>query len=172
MDTISNLKKMKKAELIEALQVRDEIIIKLRQTDLRLRAEIKQLKKEADLMVFKINSLQDAFTVLNERHEFNPVEMAQLNVGKLVVTGEGEKNILLFHSLNDLADASEHAMKRQATVAKFRQLKGHFVQHQRAVTHILDRLDGLGKKNYVSGEDMNKLRAVRSELAFIIRREL
>lgn len=133
--------------------------------------QIKQLDDALEAMRWRTLNAHSVIEMLAPRAKASPQELAQLNVATLVVDKDGDSTAV-FSDLTDLLEASNSAMKRQATVAQFRQLKGYFVIHQRAVTTILDQLDTLGKKNFVTKEDLRKLRGLRNNLELLIGRKL
>lgn len=121
----------------------------------------------------------EAIAILAGAGNVSPTELAQLGVGRVVQNphwkpGDDPRNRYAFMAmdLNDLADMNERAMREQATVAKFRQLKQHFTTHQRAVSYLLDQVDNMATKNSLTGKDLDKLRTLRGDLADLIGRKL
>lgn len=116
---------------------------------------------------------RDAIEYLHERYKFDPVELAQLGVATLVRPDDEEaKPAVVFRPLDDLVQMTADAMKQQATVAKFRQLKEHFLAHQQGVSIILDKIDALARKNVLTTSDMQSVKDLRVELSNLIRRAL
>lgn len=66
-------------------------------------------------------------------------------------------------------DASNNA---QASRTMARQIKANFVEYQRAVTHLLDQLNELGKKNHITKEDLRRFGVIRRELGRQISRDI
>lgn len=138
------------------------------------RAEGNRLRKERDHLRWRMGNTFDGVMLLAERAKASVQELAQLGLARLVMEEIDGKQVPVAHaiSLDDLIDMGDSAMRQQATVAQFRQLKQHFVTHQRATTHLLDRITSMTRKNYLDAADMDKLRHLRSELSGMIGREL
>lgn len=116
--------------------------------------------------------LMDTVQMLCERGDISNEEIAQLGIGTLVPGIGKEKSTIQWIGLDDLKTMTEFSMKEQATVAKFRQIKGHFVQYQRAVKLILTNLDKVTRKNNPSAKDFDQIRDLRDTLASITGRDL
>lgn len=151
-----------------------ELEEKIAAADRRLEAsrqERQKLEKERDAMRWRLLNATDGIQLLADRAGATPQELAQLGLATYVKDAAGNPHVI-FSTLDDLAEASESAMKHQATTAKFRQLKSHFVVHQRAVTLLLDQLKSVTMRNTISAGDVQKLRDLRDDLSATIRREL
>lgn len=135
------------------------------------RARANRAERERDHLRWRLLNTFEGVMLLAERAKASVQELAQLGLARLVKDEEGRP---VAHAINldDLIDMGDSAMRQQATVAQFRQLKGHFVVHQRAVSHLLDRITTLSRKNSLDGQDMNRLRDLRAELGAMIGREL
>lgn len=139
----------------------------------RLQVDNLNLTKERDRFKRRVTVLQDGLMYLHQFHLFDAATLAQLGLATLVPAAkEGEKPTVLFQALDDLLTMTNDAMKDQATVAKFRLIKGQFIAHQAAVTAILDRINALGKKNVITTVDIMSLREIRSDLSAMIGREI
>lgn len=137
-----------------------------------------RMKEEAErarkLALIQVQAFREAVSYLAERAKVSPEEMAQLGLGT-VIPGDrkkGEGDTFVFGDLEDMKDAIDFAMHNQATVAKFRQLKEHFVKHQQAVTILLDQISAVTRKNTITAEDHNRLRNMREALSSLIRRTI
>lgn len=151
-----------------------ELEAKLASADQRLEAsrnERKQLEKERDAMRWRLLNATDGIMLLADRAGATVQELAQLGLATYVKDKAGNAHAV-FSTLDDLAEASDSEMKHQATTAKFRQLKQHFVTHQRTVTVLLDRLKSVTMRNTISKEDVQSLRDLRDDLSATIRREI
>lgn len=129
------------------------------------------LEKERDALRWRVLNASDGIKLLAERAGASAQELAQLGLATYVKDAQGNP-FVVFSTLDDLAEASESEMKHQATTAKFRQLKAHFVTHQRAVSLLLDQLNTVTKRNAVSAQDVQRLRDLRGDLSAMIKREL
>ncbi len=141
------------------------------------RAELRGIQKvhEERLNAEKMRAqhfLDAVITMWPRCPDMSAEELAQLGVGQYVKEDEDTPATVLFYDLEDAKTSIDFAMKNQATGAKFRQMKDHFVKHQKAVTAMLDRLDDIGKQNVITTEDVRKLRQLRTDLALTIRRNL
>lgn len=131
-------------------------------------------EKERHHLHWRLLNVHAGVMLLAERAGASVAELGQLGLARIVMEERDGKQVptAVAIDLTDLLYMADDAMKRQATVAQFRQLKGHFVTHQRAVTHLLDQLNGLAGKNVLSGADMQRLRDVRRDLSSMIKREI
>lgn len=134
--------------------------------------QVAGLEAELDRARARELHLLDACRIFAERANVSPQEIAQLGVATLVQVEKGKPAIVQWNTLEDLVDASNFAMKQQATVAKFRQLKEHFVTHQQAVSWLLDRLDTLARKNSLTTVDLETFGQIRRDLEGMVRRRL
>jgi hypothetical protein len=137
-----------------------------------LNAEVSDLRGQLDAARSRELHLIDAIAICAVRANMPAEELAQLGVAQLVKGENGEPDGVSWYTLDDLVVASSFAMKQQATVAKFRQLKDHFVVHQRAVTAILDKLQELSRRNYLTATDLRDVQALREDLAHLIKRKI
>lgn len=161
-------------KLREAHRHDRELEGKLRSQIGGLNDQLRAVTKERDHLRWRMLNTFDGIMLLAERAKASVTELAQLGLARLVMEEIEGKQVPVAHAINldDLIDMGESAMRQQATVAQFRQLKGHFVVHQRAVSHLLDRITSLSRKNSLDGQDMNRLRDLRAELGAMIGREL
>ena len=138
------------------------------------RARANRTEKERDHLRWRLGNTFDGVMLLADRAKASVQELAQLGLARLVMEEIDGKQVPVAHAINleDLLDLTDSAMRQQATVAQFRQLKGHFVTHQRATSFLLDKITSLSRKNSLNGDDMNKLRRLRSELGAMIGRAL
>jgi hypothetical protein len=105
-------------------------------------------------------------------HKVSIEEMQQLNLGVIVKDADGKSKAFVPYTLEDAKQMLMASDNDQAAVARFRQLKQHFVTHQRAVSFILDRIRHLTQKNRVTAKDVKALRDVRHDLESLIGRAL
>ena len=143
----------------------------------RLNDDIRHYKSKIEAFMKQELRFQEAIMLLASRCDIKPAELAQLGVGTLIpahkdANGKQHPATIQFASLDDLLTMTNAAMKEQATVAKFRQLKQHFQSHQWACTGLLNELEKLGRKNYLTTEDLRKFQATREEFSGIIRRKV
>lgn len=134
-------------------------------------AEREDLRKQLEASKRREEQQLEAITVLANQGGTSPTELAQLGVGNVIEnpnwkTGDDPATRYSFVSidLSDLAQMTNNAMHQQATVAKFRQLKDHFVTHQRAVSYLLDELQ--------KGAGANRVGDIRRQLQIMIAREI
>lgn len=128
--------------------------------------------RERDLAGLQVHAYRDAVELFADRAGATPEELAQLNLGTLIPGRDGKPDSFVFGDLEDAKSSIDFAMKNQATVAKFRQLKEHFVKHQQAVTILLDKIEAVTRKNRITAEDHNALRGLRDTLSQLIRRSI
>lgn len=161
-------------KLREAHRHDRELEGKLRSQIGGLNDQLRVVTKERDHLRWRMLNTFDGVMLLAERAKASVQELAQLGLARLVgdVIDGKQISVAVAIDLNDLIDMGESAMRQQATVAQFRQLKGHFVVHQRAVSALLDRITSLSRKNSLDGGDMDQLRRLRAELGAMIGRDL
>ncbi len=144
------------------------------------REEIKRdMQREIDAGKRREVQQLEAIAILAGAGNVSPSELVQLGVGRVVENpnwsqGDDPRKRYSFTpmSLDDLRDMSEAAMRQQATVAKFRQIKDHFQQHQKAVSYVLDHIQKLTGKNKITGQDRDDLRNLRDTLSGMIGRNI
>jgi len=158
-------------KLREAHRHDRELEGKLRSQIGGLNDQLRAVTKERDHLRWRLLNTFEGVMLLAERAKASVQELAQLGLARLVKDEEGRP---VAHAINldDLIDMGESAMRQQATVAQFRQLKGHFVVHQRAVSYLLERITSMTRKNYLDAADMDQLRRLRAELGAMIGRDL
>jgi len=69
---------------------------------------------------------------------------------------------------NDKRDSLMIADNKQATTAKFRQVKAHLRNLRQGVNMLVDEIDRLTSKNSIKTSDLNRLREVRAEISKLI----
>lgn len=136
------------------------------------RHSLRAAERERDLARLQVHAYRDAVELFASRAGATPEELAQHNLGTLIPGEGGKPDQFVFGDLEDAKSSIDFAMKNQATVAKFRQLKEHFVKHQQAVTIMLDQITAITRKNRITAEDHNKLRGMRDALSTLIRRAI
>ena len=168
---MSYLSKLLKKDLLEKAKIYETQNEELRRQNNIQAGRLRELTQQLEDYRWRFNNQRDVVQLMCERAEASPEEIAQLGVGRFV-PGDKKRGIedrIEYYTLDDLATIAEDAMKRQATQAKFRQLKQHFVKHQQAVTVLLDQLNELAGKNVLTTMDIEKFRRVRDELSLMIK---
>lgn len=136
----------------------------------QLESQVKNLKARLDNSERLTVNIRSFLAVLVERGVIPFEEAAQHGVGELVKDMNGKVIGITPLSLDDLKQMSDMAMKQQATVAKFRQIKSHFVTHQRAVSELLALTEPLARKNFLSTSDMRFFQDIRRQISELISR--
>lgn len=138
-------------------------------------------KLEKQLAASKDREAQqlEAIQTLAGAGNVSPAELVQLGVGHVTENpdwepGDDPRKRYAFNALDleDLADMTQAAMHKQATVAKFRQLKQHFQSHQHGVTFLLNQLAAMARKNHLTPDDFDKLRDIRDQVSDMIGRTI
>lgn len=124
---------------------------------------------ELDMKVLRLTKenrvLKSAVTTIAARDgKISHDELVQLGVAHLLTFDADNAPVEIDEGPRAMLMASDN---QQATNAKFRQIKRHFIQHRAAVQVLLDRLEKLSTSNAM-GPEIHEIAAIRDELRTVM----
>jgi len=133
--------------------------------------ELERLRFRLSEVMYHRDNLQTALNILVDRGVVPIEEFVQMGLIRATRDQHNELHPVKM-DMTDLRDQLHQADHKQATVAKFRNLKQAFLQYQKGTAIILNDLDKLCRANHVTPHDIRMLRDIRDQVSDLIGREL